>query len=65
MDNDNLFELFSSNNGDDNAPKEASADIRYAANSLFTAYTAFIEAGFNEVQALQIAIAMVTAGPRE
>lgn len=54
-DNDNFDELFAGN-----APVEPNAAVRAGASGLFEVYRSFLGVGFNEAQAMQMVIVILT-----
>lgn len=65
-DSEDFFKMFISGleNSAENAPKEASGDMRVLAGTMFSLFASFVEAGFSEDQALQIVLTTISVSLR-
>lgn len=65
-DSEDFFKMFISGleSSTENAPKEASGDMRVLAVAMFNLFSSFAEAGFSDDQAMQIVLTAISSALR-
>ena len=65
-DSEDFFKMFVSGleNSAENAPKEASGDMRVLAVAMFNLFSSFVDAGFSYDQAMQVVLTAISSALR-